>query len=587
MRYVPWGTGNVVSMSEISRKQFLAALGVVALGSAVPVAGLAGAVRPELFAASPSDLEAQAGEAEKLTLAEALAAMKVAGYEISEEDLTKILGDLNDQRSWYAEVRAEANDDRLAPGSVWRMVEADQPDATKGRVSVKTRRIDAKRPARDEDLAFMSVVELSHLLKTKQITSVQLTEIFLDRLKTYGPKLRCVVNLTQDRARAEARRADERLRSREKTPLLCGIPYGVKDLFDAVGAPTTWGCRTFKDRTTEDDSDVVRLLSEQGAVLVAKLSLGALAMGDVWYEGRTESPWDPKVGSSGSSAGSASAVAAGLVPFAIGTETSGSIVSPAHNCRVTGLRPTFGRISRFGAMALCWSLDKVGPICRDAEDCAGVFGSLLESTGRDRSQVSKGFVYDSATDLSKMRLGFLVNREQDLDKPLPDLPYLATLKKIGINPKPVYLPPAPNGLYAILFAECGAAFDHFTRSGAAEDLESYSTWPDTFRQARLIPAMDLIQADRVRVKLAEEYSKRLAGFDAIIAADRLYPRVYALNVTGHPQMSIPWGVDDRGQARSFSLIGPAYSEASLLRVAYEMQLRGGYLQLRPDMKQWT
>jgi len=561
-------------MSGISRKDFLKLSG----------AGLAGMVLPNAVSAELQDQPA----AGTLTEADIRACLKAANLSFADDELKAILDATEDNRKAWPALRIAA-EGMSWPGCNYRLGFPVDPATVRFAHSVVTRKVDTKRPEKDEDIAFLSVVELGHLIKTKQVTSVELTNLCLTRLKKYAPKLRCVINLTEDRAMREAKNADESLARGEYKGPLHGIPYGVKDLFYATGAPTTWGCETYKDRVGVGDADIVNLLTEAGAVLVAKLSLGALAMGDVWWQGRTESPWDPKVGSSGSSAGSASAVAAGLVPFAIGTETNGSIISPAHNCRVTGLRPTFGTISRSGAMALCWSLDKVGPICRDAEDTAVVYSVIKQMTGNDPSQSMTGINYQSKKDLKGMTVGYLVANDEALEKPidLTGKPWLKPVSELGAAIKPITLPAYPAAMDAILTAECAAAFEEFTRSPEIQDLEKYSSWPDYFRAGRLVPAVEYIQADRYRRHLASLYAEQLETVDFVLADDRVYQRIYGLNLTGYPQILIPWGVDDRGRAMSCSLIGRIYSEDVLTSAAYAIQQKMGFHHLRPDMSQWA
>lgn len=545
--------------------------------------GIAGAVLP---GASFADFGQVAAPTE-VTEEQIKVALKLANLSFADEEVKEMVGSVKGFGAMWPTLR-EVSKDAGFMGMNYRVV----PDTIGPRQSSKRTMMltppQVQRPESDEDLAFMSVMELSALLRSKKVTSVELTTIYLNRLKKYGPKLRCVVNLCEERALKQAALADEKLQGRIHTVgLLCGIPFGVKDLFDAKGYPTTWGIRTRKDHIAEEDSDVVRLLERAGAVLVAKLSLGALAMGDVWFEGRTESPWDARIGSSGSSAGSGSAVAAGLVPFAIGTETNGSLVSPAHNCRVTTLRPTFGSVSRDKAMALCWSLDKVGPLCRTAEDCALIFSVIASNTGRDPGQIERNFEY-SKVELSTLKWGYLVFKEEDVKSRIDDAsrPWLKVLREMGIEPEPVYLPECPEGMDAILYAECAAAFESFTRSADIQDLEGYSSWPETFRSGRLIPAVEYIQADRYRVILAKIYGDIIGKFDVLLADDRLYPRIYGLNVTGIPQMLIPAGVDDRGRARSFSMVSPILQESKMLSAAHQLQEKMGFHKLRPDMKIW-
>lgn len=513
-------------------------------------------------------------------------ALKLANLSFADDEVKEMVGSVKGFGDMWPPLRELAKDAGFM-GMNYRVWEAD---ADGGIVDdgVIWSEVEVGLPNNEEDLAFMTVVELGALYREKKVTSVQLTEMYLRRLKKYGTKLKCLVNLTEERAMKQARDVDAAFAKGTYFGPLHGIPFGVKDLFDAEGHPTTWGIGTRKNHVTEIDSDVVLLLERAGGVLVAKLSLGALAMGDVWYEGRTESPWDKKIGSSGSSAGSASAVAAGLVPFAIGTETNGSLVSPGHNCRVTALRPTFGSVSRAGAMALCWSLDKVGPLCRTAEDCAVVFNSLYDFTGNDPGQVRRGFSYAPDTELKELSWAYLVFKKEDLEKPISDenRPWLKVLRDSGAEIKPIYLPEVPDGLDALLLAECSAAFESFTRGADIQELEGYSSWPETFRSGRLIPAVEYIQADRYRPMLAKLYREVLSEFDVVMADDRLYPRIFGLNATGIPQMLIPAGVTDRGQPRSFSLICSPFNEGTMLSAGYALQQKLGFHKLRPEMKVW-
>lgn len=519
-----------------------------------------------------------------LTVQDLQTAQKTIGVEFTEDELQQILRSVRSTISDLDEVRTQADDWMLGPACAYQIrfippvVENQVKDGIEGQV---------ERPDNDEDLAFMSVAELSHLIQTKKVTSTELTKLALTRLKKYGPKLRCVAALTEERALQEAAAADAETEAGINHGPLHGIPYGVKDLFAADGYPTQWGAAPFKDQEFSFDSAVVEQLKAAGAVLVAKLSLGALAMGDNWYEGRTESPWNPRIGSSGSSAGSASAVSAGLVPFAIGTETSGSLVSPAHNCRVMTVRPTFGSISRFGAMPLSWSLDKVGPLCRTATDCALVFSALHKKDSRDYSTIDRNFAFTGKADPSKLSIGYLVTNENDLEKEVDPTgkPHLEALVEMGATLMPCYLPPAPDGLGVILSAECAAAFESYTRSERIQDHKSNS-WPQIFRAARFVSAVDYIQADRVRNTLAYAYEDALWRFDAVIADDRLYPRVYALNCTGHPQVLVPLPMGENNQPRSCSIIGAAFSEGTLLALGQTLHEHFKVNQERPDMTQW-
>ena len=324
----------------------------------------------------------------------------------------------------------------------------------------------SKLPVNINDLAFYSIGELAELIRTKNFSSVELTKFFLDRLKKYDPLLKCVIVLTEERALEKAKFMDDELNAGKYRGLLHGIPFGVKDLFAAKDYKTTWGAMPYKDQIINEDAAVIKNLEEAGGVLVAKLTLGALAWGDVWFGGKTRNPWDITKGSSGSSAGPASAVSAGLIPFAIGTETWGSIVSPSTVCGVTGLRPTYGRVSRTGAMALSWSMDKIGPICRNTEDLAIVFNAITGKDGIDQTLYDVPFNYSPQIDLSKLRIGYLKNDfDKDYDFHKNDSLTLAKLRDLGAKLIPIKLPDLEvNNIAFILSAEAGAAFDELTRS---------------------------------------------------------------------------------------------------------------------------
>ncbi|MBS1710133.1 MAG: amidase [Armatimonadetes bacterium] len=562
-------------MPEFSRSEFLKLAGVGLAGMAVP------------FPALGDSVQSQAASG-KATEEQIKTALKLANLSFNDDEVKEMVDSVNSFGEWWPPLR-EATSDAGFMGMAYRIYGGPPAGMRPPQTTIYAVPRTVKRPQKDEDLAFMEIGDLTALIRSKQVTSTDLTKLYLARLKTYGPKLKCVVTLTEERALAKAAEIDKLIAEGRILGPLAGIPFGVKDLFDAQGTPSTWGIRTRRDHVATEDSDVVKLLDQAGAVLVAKLSLGALAMGDVWFEGRTESPWDKNIGSSGSSAGSGSAVAAGLVAFAIGTETNGSIVSPSHNCRVTGLRPSFGSISRAGAMALCWSLDKVGPICRTAEDCATVFAALCRNMGTDPSNIERDFIYRQTSKLDEFKWGYMVFREEDLEKPLDDAnrPWLKVLREAGVDPTPFYMPEYPEAINAILFAECSAAFEEFTRSADIQDLESYSSWPETFRSGRLIPAVEYIQADRFRPILRDIYLEVLSPFEIVIADDRLYPRLIGLNATGIPQTLIPAGVDARGRARSFSLVSKPFEEGKMLAAAQALQNKLGFHKLRPDMSIWA
>ena len=435
-----------------------------------------------------------------------------------------------------------------------------------------------KLPANRDDLAFYTVRQLGELLRTKQISSEDLTQFFLARLRKYDPKLHCVITITEELALQQARQADQEIRAGKYRGPLHGIPYGAKDLFSAKGYKTTWGSVPYKDQTLNEDAAVVERLRTAGAVLVAKLTLGELAQGDVWFGEKTRTPWDITKGSSGSSAGSASAVAAGLVPFAIGTETLGSIVSPSTACGVTGLRPTYGRVSRAGAMALSWTMDKAGPISRSAQDCAIVLAALTAAgpDARDAAtlQALTPFRYAFDTNVKKLRVGYLKAAfDQNYPTKANDQASLDVLRKLGVELVPLELPAlAPGALRFVLTAEGAAAFDDLTRSGkdAQMVLQNRFAWPNSFRSARFIPAVEYLQAQRARSLLIAQMDEKLKGFDAYIAPS-FSANLTLTNLTGHPAIALPNGFTAAGLPTTITFMGQLYEEGKLLALAKAYQ----------------
>jgi Asp-tRNA(Asn)/Glu-tRNA(Gln) amidotransferase A subunit family amidase len=445
------------------------------------------------------------------------------------------------------------------------------------------------RPESDTDLAFMSVGELAYLIRTAQITSTQLTKIYLNRLKEFGDTLKCVITLTENMALEQAAEADREIAAGNYRGPLHGIPYGVKDLLAVEGYKTTWGAAPYREQVRDETATVVRKLEEAGAVLVAKLSMGALAMGDLWFEGRTLNPWNLEQGSSGSSAGSASATAAGLVAFSIGTETLGSIVSPSTRCGVTGLRPTFGRVSRSGAMALSWSMDKIGPICRSAADAALVFGVIRGSDGEDPTVVDMPFNYRGKSDMRTLRIGYLKSSfEGDYDNRENDMAVLQTFRDMGVNLIPVEMDFGDmpvQSLRIILTAEAAAAFDELTRTDMDTLLvgQRRNDWPNTFRAARFIPAVEYIQANRYRTVLMKEMEEIVKDFDVIIAPSFRGNQLLVTNLTGNPCCVVPNGFDERGNPTSISFIGRLFDEASILMAARAYQEATGFDKQHPPL----
>jgi Asp-tRNA(Asn)/Glu-tRNA(Gln) amidotransferase A subunit family amidase len=433
-------------------------------------------------------------------------------------------------------------------------------------------------PQNREELAFFTVSELSELIRTRQISSEELTKFYLARLKKYDPQLHCVITLTEELALTQARRADAEIRAGKYRGPLHGIPYGAKDLLAKKGYKTTWGAMPYKDQTLDLDATVVKRLEEAGAVLCAKLTLGALAMGDVWFGGKTRNPWNTEAGSSGSSAGSASAVAAGLLPFAIGTETLGSIVSPSTVCGTTGLRPTFGRVSRHGAMALSWSMDKIGPIARSVEDCALVFNAIYGPDGLDATIMEAPFNYAPLASLKGVRIGYLQKAfEADYPTKANDQATLETLRKLGAELVPMELPtgyPASD-MTIVLSAEAAAAFDELTRSNRDDLLvrQGKNAWPNAFRAARFIPAVEYIQANRLRTKLIQEMHQtlRTANVDVYLSPTYGGGNLTITNLTGHPCVVLPNGLNPRGTPGSITFMGQLLKEDKVLAVAKAYQ----------------
>ena len=430
-------------------------------------------------------------------------------------------------------------------------------------------------PADQAALAFYPVHQLASLIKNKKISSVALTQIFLDRLRKYGDTLECVITITDSLAMQQAQKADDELKKGIYRGPLHGIPYGAKDLLAAEGYKTTYGAMPYKDQTLAYTATVVKNLEKAGAVLVAKLTLGALAWGDVWYGGQTRNPWNLEEGSSGSSAGSAAAVVAGLVPFAIGSETWGSIVSPATVCGATGLRPTFGRVSKQGAMTLSWSMDKLGPLCRNAIDCALVLDAIRGTDGMDLTVRDFPFNYNYSKDPRQLRIGILTDEfTPSAFNYKNDSIFIALLKSQGINLIEKKLPSAvpTEALSFILSAEAGAAFDDLTRSGKDSLLvrQIKNAWPNVLRASRLIPAVEYIQANRLRHELTLEFNDMMKDIDVLIAPS-FNRQLLMTNLTGHPCVVFPNASYTEENPGTISLLGNHFDEASILMFARYVQ----------------
>jgi Asp-tRNA(Asn)/Glu-tRNA(Gln) amidotransferase A subunit family amidase len=444
-----------------------------------------------------------------------------------------------------------------------------------------------------DELAFLPVTELSELVQQKRVTSVQLTQMYLARIKRYDSVLKCVISLTEDRAVAQASEADAEIRRGKYRGPLHGIPWGAKDLLAVRGYKTTWGAGPFKDQVIDVDATVVQRLDAAGAVLVAKLTLGELAQGDIWFGATTRNPWKVDQGSSGSSAGPASATAAGLVGFAIGSETLGSISSPCTRCGVTGLRPTFGRVPRTGAMALSWTMDKLGPICRSVEDCALVLDAIYGPDGRDNSVISADFHWDANLSPKKLRIGYV---KSAFDTPLADPndpkctlhgskkfddAALDVFKRLGIDLIPVELPDLPyDAMRLILNTEAAASFDELTRTDRDKQLvqQGKSDWPNSFRTARFIPAVDYVNANRLRSTAIQKWDDLMHAVDVIVTPTSAVnlSQLVATNLTGHPAVIVPNGFRDDGTPVSLTFLAGLFEEAKALVVARAYQEATGF-----------
>ena len=437
-------------------------------------------------------------------------------------------------------------------------------------------------PVNKNDLAFYSIPQLASLLKNKKISSVALTTFFIERLKKWGDTLECVITLTEDLALEQAKQADEDLKKGIYKGPLHGIPYGLKDLFAVKGYKTTWGSAPYKEQVVDEDAFVYTKLKNAGAVLCAKLSLGALAYDNKWFGGFTRNPWNLQQGSSGSSAGSAAATVAGLLPFSIGTETLGSIVSPSNRCGATGLRPTFGTVSRSGAMVLCWSLDKTGPICRSAEDAAIVYNYIKGTDGKDPSAVDHAFNYSNKADFKKLRIGYAENYFKALSKDAPEWQVLEVYKSLGATPKAVLFPDSVlypfNMVDIVLSAESAAAFDELTRTNRDDLIERQDKnfWPNIFRTARLIPAVEYINANRYRSQLCKGMNEFMKDYDVLIVPTFAGRQLSITNLSGHPVVCFPISFNQKGLPQSITLIGNLYDEATILTVAKAFQDQTGH-----------
>ena len=499
-------------------------------------------------------------------------AEKIMGLEFTSAEADSMLIELTDTRKNFEDIRKVELKNEVSPALLFNPLPVGF-EFEKGLSSFKASDSKSvKMPSNKNDLAFYNVRQLAELIQTKKISSVELTKFYLERLKKYDPQLQCVVTLTEDLALKQAARADAEIAAGKYRGLLHGIPYGAKDLLAKKGYKTTWGSVPYKDQMLDYDAVVVERLEKAGAVLCAKLTLGELAWGDVWFGGTTKNPWNLTRGSSGSSAGSASSVSAGLLPFAIGSETLGSIVSPSSECGDTGLRPTFGRVPRTGAMALSWSMDKLGPICRTVEDCAIVFNAIYGKDGKDLTVMDAPFQFDGTKkDLKGIKIGYLKSDfEGKYGNKKTDSLTLIMMKKLGATLIPMELPNLPsNDISFLLTVEGAAAFDDLTRSGK-DDLmvrQIKNAWPNAFRAARFVPAVEYIQANRHRSLLIQDFHKKLGDVDVYLSPALSGKNLTMTNLTGHPCVVLPNGFRPEGRPTSITFMGKLFGEGKLLQVA--------------------
>ena len=542
----------------------------------------------------PGVLWASVANGAEITTQTIAAAEELAGVKFTEEQRAAMIKDLEQQKQQLDELHAVHLDNDVPPAVQFNpLLPGMKLDTARKPMVMSSVRPGAK-PSNVEELAYSSIVALAGLIRTRKVTSLELTQMCLARLRKYDPVLQCVVTLCEDRALAHARAMDaEVARGKYRGPLH-GIPWGAKDLLAVKGYPTTWGTPPFRSQTFDYDATVVQRLDAAGAVLVAKLTLGELAMGDVWFGGTTKNPWKTDQGSSGSSAGPASATAAGLVGFAIGSETLGSISSPSTRCGVTGLRPTFGRVPRTGAMALSWSMDKLGPICRSAEDCALVLDAVHGPDGQDLSVHDASFNWNAKRPLSSLQIGYFKaafdlpeldknGKPQHSTKKFDDAA-LEVMAKLAVKLIPVAVPEAAyNAMRIVLDAESAAAFDELTRSGRDAEMsrQTPDAWPNAFREARFIPGPDYVNANRVRTLAMRKWAELFKTVDVIVSPTGGSQQLVATNLTGHPAVILPNGFRDNGTPVSLTLLGNLFGEAALCRVAHAYQQATDFHLKRP------
>lgn len=579
--------------AKINRRSFVKLL---------PAAGVAGAAITNLDAPSGAAIanaqQAQQQTPQKITQEMLRATEQLIGIELTDAQEAMALPGVNRNLANYEALRKIDVPLDTEPAIAFHPALPGKKFSA-AKTKIKASKVEPPKFKSVEELAFSTVTQLAELVRTKQVSPVELTKMYLGRLKKYGPALLCVVTLTEELALKQAEEAEREIRRGKYRGPLHGIPCGVKDLFGTKGIKTTWGAEPYRDQMIDYDSTVVERLRDAGAVLVAKLSMGALAMGGRWFAGMTRNPWQPEetnIGSSGSSAGSASATSAGLVGFSIGTETLGSIVSPSSRCGVTGLRPTYGRVSRYGAMGLSWTMDKVGPICRGVEDCALTLDAIYGPDGRDITVGDAAFNWNPDRPLAQMRIGYVKaefeqaggqggNQSATEERKKMYQEALDALRQAGAKLEPMELPQfSAQSLRIILNAEAAAAFDDITRDSRVNQLsgQSANDWPNSFRTSRFIPAVEYIRAQRARTLLMREMDSLMSKWDVFVTPAPGSASLLITNLTGHPAVVTPCGFIN-GLPQAIMFTGNLYDEASPLRVALAYERATKWHTMRPNL----
>ncbi|MEP7270528.1 MAG: amidase [Acidobacteriota bacterium] len=567
--------------SSINRRSFVKLL---------PAMGVAGMAAPGLAEGQTPPAQ-QDGRNQRVTREMLHATEQLIGIELSEAHESMALPGVNRNLASYEGLR---NIDvpldtepavRFTPGLPGKKYRG-RPNLSRGS------RVEVPKFGVIEDLAFATATQLGELIRTRKISPVDLTKMYISRLKRYGGKLNCVVTLTEQLALRQATEAEGEIKAGRYRGPLHGIPWGAKDLFATKGIPTTWGAEPFRNQVIDHDATVVERLDRAGAVLLAKLSMGALAMGGRWFGGMTRNPWqieETNTGSSGSSAGSAAATSAGLVGFALGTETLGSIVSPSSRCGVTGLRPTYGRVSRYGAMGLSWTMDKIGPICRSVEDCALVLNAIYGPDERDLTVGDVPFGWSPNAPLSSLRIGYLkaeFEQGDNVDRKKLNETALEALRGAGAKLEPIELPQfSTQNLRIILNAEAAAAFDDITRDGRVNELsgQAASDWPNSFRTARFIPAVEYIRAQRARTLLMQAMDRLMSQWDVFVSPAPGSASLLVTNLTGHPAVVLPSGFIN-GLPQAIMFTGGLYDEGAPLRVALAYERATEWHKMHPKLE---